>query len=437
MKHFLFVFIYVNIVRKGSGNMELPFKYIVLCIIRTLKDRNMPLTVNKTTLVNYITVVVGDLLYTINEKKEIGKNFDFQQELDDLLEKYYSYFESNEKEIIFDIDYIDSLDALISDEIDEYDEEVISDFDYAIEGNTKLLDILGVKINKELYDFLLDIEKEIEECYDDLYALHSNVFEISKSKKEICNRLRKLHMKKIVMIVNSKNLLPYIEYYDVMQYSSNIVDRINEEGDIKLLYESDQFNEADIVSDAFLRAIFTNSDSYISTLDETLIVNDSKFDYYDGCSKIKFYITLLGILEREINSSYGLLKSELIKVKYRLMNVLDTVYGTAVFMGNYNNLNDNDKENYNFISDAVYYFINELLMYDDQKYRNKDCNTENIMVYLDNIVKKLLVDTYYKLTNEDMIVEEIKGNELYGINNISSGLLRDIIEKPKTKIKEV
>lgn len=437
MKYFLFIFIYDNIVKQGCGKMELPFKYIVLCIIKTLKERNMPLVINKTTLVHYITVVVGELLYTINEKKEIGNNFDFQQELDDLLEKYYTYFENNDNEIIFDIDYIDCLETLLSEEMDEYDEEVIDDFDYAIQGNTKLLDVLGVKINKELYDYLLDIEKEIEECYDDLYALHSNVFEVSKSKKEICDKLRKLHMKKIVMLVNSKNLLSDTEYYDVMQYSSNIVDSINDDDNINLLYQGEQFNEADIVRDAFLRAIFTNSDSSNSNLDETLIVNYSKMDDEEKYNKINFYITLLGLIDKEINSSCGLLKNELIKVRYRLMNVIDSAYGTATFLDNYNNLNDNYKESYKFAIKAVYFFINELLMYDDEQYKNKDYDTENIMVYLDNIVKKLLVETYYKLTKEDMIIEEIKGNQLYGINYISSGLLRDIIEKPKTKIKEV
>lgn len=417
--------------------MELPFKYIVLCMIRTLNERNMPLIINKTTLVHYITAVIGELLYTVEEKKEIGKSFDFQYELDDLLDKYYSYFENKDNEIIFDADYIDSLDALINEEIDEYDQEVISDFDYAIEGNTNLLDVLGVKINRKLYNFLLDIEKDIEDCYDDLYALHSNVFEISENEKEICDKLRKLHMKKIVMFVNSKNLLSDTEYYDIMQYSSNIVDRISDDGVITLLYESDQFNEADIVSDAFLKSIFTNSDSYICNLDETFIVNYSKIDNNEIYNRIKFYTTLLGHLDIEINSSYGLLKSELIKVKYRIMNVLDSAYSTSTFIGNYDNLNNDYKENYDFMSECVYYFISEMLLYGDDQYKNKSYDTENIMVYLDNMMKKILVETYYELSKDEMVVEEIKSNELYGINSISSGLLRDIIEKPKIKIKEV
>ena len=86
---------------------------------------------------------------------------------------------------------------------------------------------------------------------------------------------------------------------------------------------------------------------------------------------------------------------------------------------------------------TVSYFIDELLMYNDEHYRNIECDTENTMIYLDNIVKKLLIQTYYKLTNDEEIVDMIKTNEKYGVNVISSSFLRDIVEKPKTKIKEV
>ena len=72
--------------------MELPFKYIVLCIIETLNERNMPLIIGKNTLVDYISAVVENLFFTLEEKKELGNNFDFQYELDDLLNKYYKYF---------------------------------------------------------------------------------------------------------------------------------------------------------------------------------------------------------------------------------------------------------------------------------------------------------------------------------------------------------
>ena len=417
--------------------MEIPFKYIVLSIVKTLNKRNMPLLINKNTLINYITDVVGNLCYTLEEKKEIGNTFDFQYELDDLLDKYFKYFENKDNDIIFDIDYIDELDDLINNEIDELDKEEVQYYDEAIEGNTKLLDILGIKINKKLYDFFIDIEKEIEECYDNLYALDSNIFDISNGREEICDKLKKLLMKKIIMIINSKNLLSEIEFSDVKDYSNGIIGEIIDEDDVKLLFESDGFNTSDIVLDVFLNSIFTNNDSYICNLNETFIVNSCDMDSNEKYNKIKFYMTFIDLLEREINNSYGFVKSELIKTKYRLMNVLDSVYGTTTFMGNFNNLNGKYVENYDFISEGIYFFIDELLMYDDEKYRNKKYNTDNVMIYVDNTIKKLLIETYYKLTSEEMVIKEIKDNKFYGINSISSGMLSDIIEKPKVKIKEV
>ena len=126
------------------------------------------------------------------------------------------------------------------------------------------------------------------------------------------------------------------------------------------------------------------------------------------------------------------------RIKYGLINALDSVYDTTLFMNDKDNITSNQKfdENYQFIESTVYYFIKELLMYDDNMYKNKEYNTDNIMVYLNNIMKKLLIETYYHLTKDENIINAIKNNELYGINTISSNYLKSIIDKPKTKIKD-
>lgn len=417
--------------------MELPFKYIVLCIIKSLHERQMPLTINKNTLINYVTVVIGDLLYTIEEKKELRNNFDFQYELDDLLDKYYSYFQYNGNEIVFDDNYTDELSNLIDSEIEEYDAEDIENYDFVIEGNIILLEMIGVKINKTLYNFLLDIEKDIEECYDELYGLESNTFDLNINKNDVCSKLKRLYMKKIVMITNIKNILPNVQYYDVLQYSSDIVDRINDDEDLIVLYDCEYFDVYDIVNDAFLRSIFTSSDSYICNLNETFVMNCSEKEDNKKNNRIKFYAILLNLIDDEIKKTSGLLKEELIKVKYRLMNTLDTVCGTATFINGHTYLDSDYVGEYDFISNAAYYFINELLMYDDDKYRNNSCDTENIILYLDNMMKKMIIKAYYNLTHDNAILEEIKNNELYGVNNISSDFLKEIIENPKTKKKGV
>ena len=120
------------------------------------------------------------------------------------------------------------------------------------------------------------------------------------------------------------------------------------------------------------------------------------------------------------------------------MNTLDSVYGLTLFMNNKDCINSSvSSENYVFIEGAVHYFVKELLMYDDGKYKNKDYNTDNIITYLNNIIKKLLIQTYYNLTNDKNIINEIKNNELYGINMISSKLLEDIINNPKSRKREI
>lgn len=417
--------------------MELPFKYIVLCIIRTLNERNMPLVIGKASLVNYFTKFMEKSYFTIEEKKEINDNFDFDYELDDLHSKYFQYFDIDGDEITFDSEYIEELGNLIIDEQDELDDMFLCDVDSVIEGDTEFLDIVGVKIKKDLYNYLLDIEKELEDCYDEMCRLDSFVGFAEVDLNPLMKKIKQLKMKKMIMLVNTNNLLSYFEHQDLMQYACNISDKTNDLEDIELLIEDDIFDSTDIMDDVLLRSIFTGSDSYIANLGESLVLNVLGIMEDKKYSIIKFYLTFLDLLEREIEHSNELLKEELIRIKYRLMNVMDSVYDTTLFINKEVIYDGEFKEDYKFANKTVYYFGREILMYDDERYRNKECDTENTTVYLDSIVKKLLIETYYKLTKDNRVIDMIKNNKLYGVNTISSNLLKDIVEKPKTKIKEV
>lgn len=417
--------------------MELPFKYIVLCIIRTLNERNMPLVIGKASLVNYFTKFMEKSYFTIEEKKEINDNFDFDYELDDLHSKYFQYFDIDGDEITFDSEYIEELGNLIIDEQDELYDMFLCDVDSVIEGDTEFLDIVGVKIKKDLYNYLLDIEKELEDCYDEMCRLDSFVGFAEVDLNPLMKKIKQLKMKKMIMLVNTNNLLSYFEHQDLMQYACNISDKTNDLEDIELLIEDDIFDSTDIMDDVLLRSIFTGSDSYIANLGESLVLNVLGIMEDKKYSIIKFYLTFLDLLEREIEHSNELLKEELIRIKYRLMNVMDSVYDTTLFINKEVIYDGEFKEDYKFANKTVYYFGREILMYDDERYRNKECDTENTTVYLDSIVKKLLIETYYKLTKDNRVIDMIKNNKLYGVNTISSNLLKDIVEKPKTKIKEV
>lgn len=415
--------------------MELPFKYIVLCIIRTLNERKMPLVIGKSNLMNYFKELIRKSYFTIDEKKEIVDNFDFEYEMDDLFNKYYKYFDYNFNNITFDIEYVDELDSLISSEMDEFDVDVLFDIDIVIESDPDFLEILGVKINKNLYNYLLDIEKEIELCYVEMANINNSLFKNVNNLNNVKEKLKRLMLKKTVMFLNTKFLLSYIQYRDLIRYSSNVVEANNVFDELKFLLENDQFDENDVMRDVFLKAIFISSPLYYSNLEESLIYHYCDMNDRNKYNIINFYLKFLDLLDKELAISSGIISMELIKVKYRLMNVMDSVYNTTLFLGNKNILFGDYKENYDSFESGAYYFVKELLLYDDDQYRNKSFDMDNVMVYLNNILKKIFIETYYNLTYDKNIISMIKENELYGINNISSGFLLDIVNKSKTKEK--
>ena len=63
---------------------------------------------------------------------------------------------------------------------------------------------------------------------------------------------------------------------------------------------------------------------------------------------------------------------------------------------------------------------------------------KDIITYYFNIIKKLYVETYYKLTNDRVIIDLINNSNFYNVNTISSKLFSNIVpsEKNKSKIKK-
>jgi len=416
--------------------MELPFKYIVLCIIRTLSERGLALEITTSCLRKYLNKIIEKSYFTIEEKKELIDNFDFEYELSSLLDRYFQYFDNEGNVVSFDNNYIEDLGELILDEFNEYDEELIGNIDVVIEGNTEFLDILGVPIKKELYNYLIEVEKEIEESYDEYARIDSYVGLSEVDIKPLMKKITQCKMKKVILLVNARNLLSYYEHHDLMQYGINVMNKNDDFDELELLISDGTFDETDILDDVLLRSIFTGSDLYMSCMSESIMQNVLGVSDDTKNSTIKFYLTFLDLLDKEIDNSNELLSLELMRIKYRLIYAMDSAYGTFI-VANKDYVFDEYEENYKFINKTVKYFINELLMYDDEHYRNSECDTDNTMVYLDNIVKKLLIETYYKLTDDKEVITMIKENEFYGVNTISSGFLKDIVEKHKTKVKEV
>ena len=146
----------------------------------------------------------------------------------------------------------------------------------------------------------------------------------------------------------------------------------------------------------------------------------------------KFYLTYYYLLREEMKIvTDDRIKVELNKAKYNLMQVIDSIFDNTLFMNIDNSRLDDVKIDNSYNEFETYFFIDELLSYNDDMYNKDD---SYIMEYF-NIIKKIFVKTYYNLTKNKRVIQIIKNNKLYGINNISSSYFDDIVNTPRRRIK--
>lgn len=122
------------------------------------------------------------------------------------------------------------------------------------------------------------------------------------------------------------------------------------------------------------------------------------------------------------------IKVELNKAKYNLMQVIDSIFDNTLFMNIDNSRLDDVKIDNSYNEFETYFFIDELLSYNDDMY-NKD---DSYIIEYFNIIKKIFVKTYYNLTKNQRVIQIIKNNKLYGINN---SYFDDIVNTPRRRIK--
>ena len=114
------------------------------------------------------------------------------------------------------------------------------------------------------------------------------------------------------------------------------------------------------------------------------------------------------------------------------MNAIDSIYDRALFLAEKEVTEEvSFEEDYTFMQYEIYYLTTELLNYDDSAYVNSNYHSQNILLYTNNVIKKLLIETYYLLTGDEEIVSYIKGHKLYNVNTISSKLLRKMVKESK------
>lgn len=410
--------------------MEIPFDYILISIMIDLKNREIKTEISKQNLAKIIDKIIYDLDISEKEKLETINDFDFDYELDTFYNNHIGYFELTPDSIILDDNVsIDDLEDILED--NDTDELILNEIDSLIETDISIIELMGIKIRKDLYKWLYLSLKEDDKLYREL--LLARIRKNSLLEKQITKQIKRHIFIRNVFFINLETL-DSESSYDLSLYSDSIVENAPPEG-IPFNIQNDTFDERNICCSPFQRALFFDSSSLIYTTNYKLGCNLSKnvgadLNYYKD--DYKFYHKYYYLLCEEIESlPEGKLKSELEVAQYRLMMTLDGMFDNTLFM-NVDNSNIEDYEGkYKFNELEALFFIDEILSYNDKMYEHKD----SYVIEYFNIIKKVFIKTYYSLTKDDNIINRIKENKLYGINKTSTKYLDDILSSPRRRIK--
>ena len=157
--------------------MEIPFDYILISIMINLKNRKVKAEVSKQSLIKIINKIIYNLNVNEKEKLEIINNFDFEYELDTFYNNHIEYFELTSDSIILDDNVsIEDLENIL--ENNDIDELILNEIDSLIESDISVIELMGIKIRKDLYKWLYC--KKMISYIENYYLL--------EQKKIICQR---------------------------------------------------------------------------------------------------------------------------------------------------------------------------------------------------------------------------------------------------------
>lgn len=408
--------------------MEVPFDYILINIMINLMERNIAPRISKDNLEKIIIKFIKSY-YTDREVLDIINNFDFDYELNEFYSKYLDYFDIDDDTIFLNDNVsIKMLEGFIVPESDEdinFLENVI-DF---LNSDLSITELMGITIRKDIYDYLIKIYKSLNEQYKDL-RMQGN----KKKENETIKKIKLLSIQEKIMFINMHYNLDANEYYDLLLYSDDILDS-EECFCIPFNIPNNIFDEYTFYNNPFQRTIFLENISFNALTRYKLDYNIDKAsendtDYF--MLDYKFYLTYYYLLQEEMKIvTDDRIKVELNKAKYNLMQVIDSIFDNTLFMNIDNSRLDDVKIDNSYNEFETYFFIDELLSYNDDMYNKGD---SYIIEYF-NIIKKIFVKTYYNLTKSQRVIQIIKNNKLYGINKISSSYFDDIINTPRRRIK--
>lgn len=411
--------------------MDFPFNYIVLIIMETLKLRYRKTIITTDMLVKYLKKIIYELNLSGEELEELTENFDFAELLDDFILKYSEYVVIDGDDIIFDEDVLDEeLWYMIEESKLDYDEGIINIIDQIIDNDTYFIRVLGIEINDNLFNYMLKNEKELEKLYIKLKDTKN--FE---ERSKIINNIKKHHFFNRIMFFNMHSQLSIDEYDDLVLYASEYAETSSEEVEISLKIENE--DEENNLDNTIMRSLMLVDPLYPFNLRDELNFNlkrESNLVDNEDISEFNYYLKLLSLFDEEIEKTTLIsLKRELNLAKYRLMNSIDSIFGTNLYMNEQIDLGV-FHENYSFIEPTAIYYIDEVYEYSDNEYKNENGH-DDLVNYYYSVIKKLIIKAYYELTNDPLVPELIRENPNYKTNTKSAMILEDIINS-KNKIKK-
>lgn len=420
--------------------MDIPLTYIIMDIMITLLKNNKVPVISVNTLIIYLKRLINLLEFDREVLEDLVFDFNFEEELQAFLDEYDNYFNLDEDgNIILEEGIsIKKLTELIktANENDYFDEDYIVDINNVLHNNICFLEILGIRTKTDIYDTLLRIEEKIELEY---LELSYNDILTEQESMMVKNRIRALKVFANTMYINIDNNLPISEQENLLLYAENNSRLMKGEGENINLYGDPNFDKGLLLSTPMDRALFINDSIANYTLKERMENNlkkkKQKFRMND-LSKVNFYLKLLELLNKKVmDIKDEEIKDELVLSKYRFMYTLDSSYDLMNYTKKENSININ--YNYDFIKPIVYFYISDILSYEDNDYRLSNTNQKDIVTYYFNIIEMLYIETYYELTKDEKIIEMIKNSEFYNKNKISTKLFDNLItNEEKRKIKK-
>lgn len=404
--------------------MDIPLVYIILDIMITLKENNKDTILPSKTLITYLKRIISLFNLSKESLEELIFDFNYSEELSSFIDDYNEYFEIDEDNniVLEESTTIKELKDLVRNVECYYDNDFIIDTYNIMHNNVCFLELLGINVHGDKYDDISTLEEELERLYIDLssYDLYGC------DNKKVIDKIKLVKLLINIMYMNMDNNFSQVEYKNLLLHSKSDIDTFDNIEDI-YLYCDPTFDIQRILDTPMDRAIFLKDEVYKYTISERINTNIKKRKkcfFLEDYSKLNFYLTYLKLMEEEIGKIRNVeLKEELNISRYKLMYTLDSIYD----LNNYKEYNEiiNINSDYDFIIPIVYFYIFEVLSYDDSMYYIGD--KDDIMTYYFNIIKKLYIETYYKLTNNERVINRIKNSNFYGKNKISTRLLETIM----------